>query len=141
MIQNMLTKDHIQVVDSVSNWQEAVDLASQPLLDKELITQTYVDNMKKSVADNGPYMVLTDYFALMHAKAGEGVNTQCMSLLVTKEEVSLEGKPVKIFLVLAAENSESHLESLQSIMSVFMDEAKYQTIISGNKEVINKLFN
>lgn len=141
MIQNMLTKDHIQVVDRMSNWQEAVDLASQPLLDKELITQTYVDNMKKSVVDNGPYMVLTDYFALMHAKAGEGVKTQSMSLLVTKEEVSLEGKPVKIFLVLAAENSESHLESLQSIMSVFMDETKYQTIISGNKEAINKLFN
>lgn len=141
MIQNMLTKDHIQVVDRMSNWQEAVDLASQPLLDKELITQTYVDNMKKSVADNGPYMVLTDYFALMHAKAGEGVKTQSMSLLVTKEEVSLEGKPVKIFLVLAAENNESHLESLQSIMSVFMDETKYQTIISGNKEAINKLFN
>lgn len=141
MIQNMLTKDHIQVVDRMSNWQEAVDLASQPLLDKELITQTYVDNMKKSVVDNGPYMVLTDYFALMHAKAGEGVKTQSMSLLVTKEEVSLEGKPVKIFLVLAAENNESHLESLQSIMSVFMDETKYQTIISGNKEAINKLFN
>lgn len=140
-MQNMLTSDHIQVVESMSNWQAAVELASHPLLEQNLITQEYIDNMKQSVVDNGPYMVLTDYFALMHAKAGEGVNQQCMSLLVTKNEVSLEGKPVKIFLVLAAENNQAHLESLQSIMSVFMDETNYQTIMSGNKEAIIKLFN
>lgn len=137
----MLTKDRIQVVDHLDSWREAVDLASQPLLAKNLISDVYIDNMKQSVVDNGPYMVLADYFALMHAKAGEGVNEQCMSLLVTKDEVSLEGKPVKIFLVLAAENNEKHLESLQSIMTVFMDETHYQTIMSGNKAAIEKLFN
>ena len=118
-----------------------MDLASQPLLEKQLITDVYVENMKQSVLDNGPYMVLTDYFALMHAKAGEGVNQKSMSLLVTKEEVSMEGKPVKIFLVLAAEDSQNHLESLQQIMTVFMDDENYQTIMSGQLDKIKKLFN
>ncbi|MEG0286255.1 MULTISPECIES: PTS sugar transporter subunit IIA [Vagococcus] len=138
---NMLPEDHILVVDHVKDWKEAVDLASQPLLEKQLITDVYVENMKQSVLDNGPYMVLTDYFALMHAKAGEGVNQKSMSLLVTKEEVSMEGKPVKIFLVLAAEDSQNHLESLQQIMTVFMDDENYQTIMSGQLDKIKKLFN
>ncbi|NKC68203.1 PTS sugar transporter subunit IIA [Vagococcus fluvialis] len=138
---NMLPKDQIAVVEKVKDWREAVDLASQPLLKKNLITNVYVENMKQSVLDNGPYMVLTDYFALMHAKAGEGVNEQSMSLLVTKEEVSMEGKLVKIFLVLAAEDSEKHLESLQQIMAIFMDDDNYQTIINGDLEKIKQLFN
>ncbi|WP_240929199.1 PTS sugar transporter subunit IIA [Vagococcus fluvialis] len=137
----MLPKDQIAVVEKVKDWREAVDLASQPLLKKNLITNVYVENMKQSVLDNGPYMVLTDYFALMHAKAGEGVNEQSMSLLVTKEEVSMEGKLVKIFLVLAAEDSEKHLESLQQIMAIFMDDDNYQTIINGDLEKIKQLFN
>lgn len=138
---NMLPEDQIAVVEKVKDWREAVDLASQPLLKKNLITNVYVENMKQSVLDNGPYMVLTDYFALMHAKAGEGVNEQSMSLLVTKEEVSMEGKLVKIFLVLAAEDSEKHLESLQQIMAIFMDDDNYQTIINGDLEKIKQLFN
>ncbi|MGF2144852.1 PTS sugar transporter subunit IIA [Vagococcus fluvialis] len=138
---NMLPEDQIAVVEKVKDWREAVDLASQPLLKKNLITNIYVENMKQSVLDNGPYMVLTDYFALMHAKAGEGVNEQSMSLLVTKEEVSMEGKLVKIFLVLAAEDSEKHLESLQQIMAIFMDDDNYQTIINGDLEKIKQLFN
>ncbi|MBO0479777.1 PTS sugar transporter subunit IIA [Vagococcus fluvialis] len=138
---NMLPEDQIAVVEKVKDWREAVDLASQPLLKKNLITNVYVENMKQSVLDNGPYMVLTDYFALMHAKVGEGVNEQSMSLLITKEEVSMEGKPVKIFLVLAAEDSEKHLESLQQIMAIFMDDDNYQTIINGDLEKIKQLFN
>lgn len=135
-----LPKGHIQVQDYIGSWQEAVRIASKPLLDDGSITSVYEENMIQSVHENGPYMVLTDYFALMHARPGDGVNKQSMSLLVTKNEVDLEGKPVKIFLVLAAINSESHLKSLQEIMAIFMDEEKYQTILNGNLDEIIELF-
>lgn len=141
MEEKILPADQIKVIDKVSDWKQAIDIACEPLLDKSFITKQYVRNMKQSVVDNGPYMVLTDYFALMHAKAGEGVNQQCMSLLVTKEEVSLEGKPVKIFLILAAKDNESHLQSLQNIMTIFMDSVNYDSIIKGNEKEIINLFN
>lgn len=96
--------------------------------------------MIDSVYQNGPYMVLADYFALMHAKPGIGVCKQSMSLLVTKNEVDLAGKPIKIFLVLAATDSASHLESLQEIMEVFMDEEKYQLILKGNLTDVIQVF-
>ena len=52
----------------------------------------------------------------------------------------MKGKPIHIFLVLAAKNHESHLERLKDIMEIFMDNEKYQTILSGNKETIIQLF-
>lgn len=139
-LKQLLPENHIKVVESANNWQEAVKLASEPLEREKLITQTYVENMIESVDNHGPYMVLADYFALMHAQPGKGVKKQSMSLLITKEAIDLEGKPVKIFLILAAKDSQSHLKSLQEIMEVFMDEQKYQVILSGDKSKIIKLF-
>ncbi len=120
-LKKLLPEDHIETTNQILTWQEAVQLASQPLLNEKAIDQQYVTNMIHSVEENGPYMVLADYFALMHARPGEGVFHQGMSLLVTKNEIDLAGKPVRIFLVLAAKDSQSHLESLQEIMEVFMD--------------------
>ncbi|AEB31189.1 PTS family L-ascorbate (L-asc) porter component IIA (plasmid) [Carnobacterium sp. 17-4] len=140
-LQELLSENHIKVIDYVENWKQAVEIASEPLIKENLISHIYVENMISSVQDNGPYMVLTDYFALMHAKPGEGVNQQSMSLLVTRNEIDLEGKPVKIFLILAAEDSQSHLKGLQDVIAIFMDKNKYQTILNGQKKDIIELFN
>lgn len=139
-LNKLLPENHIQVAKSAKDWVDAVTIASQPLLNETLITRTYLKNMIESVKKNGPYMVLTDYFALMHAKPGEGVNQQSMSLLVTEEPIDLEGKPVKIFLILAAKDNESHLSSLQDIMNIFMDDNQYKTILHGKKEELINLF-
>lgn len=131
---------NIQIREQVSSWQEALKIASKPLLDSHKITNTYVKNMAKSVKENGPYMVLTDYFALMHARPGEGVNQIGMSLLVLKHPVDLEGKPVKIFLVMAALDNNSHLNALKRIMNILMNNKSFNTILNGNKKEIIDLF-
>lgn len=140
MANAMFSENNIQVIAQAPNWLAAVQQASQPLLETKVITEQYVTNMIASVKQNGPYMVLADYFALMHARPGVGVNKMGMSLLISKEPVDLVGKPVKIFLIMAAMDNTSHLKSLQKIMSVFMDDQAYQTILSGDKEQIIKLF-
>ena len=131
---------NIQIREQVSSWQEALKIDSKPLLDSHKITNTYVKNMAKSVKENGPYMVLTDYFALMHARPGEGVNQIGMSLLVLKHPVDLEGKPVKIFLVMAALDNTSHLNALKRIMNILMNNKSFNTILNGNKKEIIDLF-
>ena len=136
----ILPKDQIQVAETIENWQQAVKLASEPLLKQGFITQEYIQSMINSVKEHGPYMVIADYFALMHARPGEGVIQQSMSLLVVKEPIDMMNKPVKIFLILAAKDNQSHLASLQKIMTIFMDTQKYQVILSGNKAEITELF-
>lgn len=140
MATGLLTENRIQVIEDAPDWQAAVKQASQPLIQAHTITEKYVENMIKSVKENGPYMVLADYFALMHARPGDGVNKMGMSLLVSKEPINLAGKPIKIFFVMAAVDNVSHLKSLQKIMTVFMDEASYQTILEGNRKQIVELF-
>lgn len=141
MIEQYLTKESIQTVDSVSDWKEAVRVASEPLLENNAIEEVYVENMIQSVIDNGPYIVLRDYFALAHAKAGEGVNEVGLALLISNESVDLEGKPVNVFLVLAAKDSTSHIEALSEITEILMEDKNFNIFLSGNKEEILKIIN
>lgn len=138
MLTKYLPRENMQSVETIDNWKEAIKSAAQPLLDKGVIEEAYVSNMIQSVKDNGPYIVLNDYFALPHAKAGEGVNEVGLSLLTVKEPVDLEGKPVKIFLVLAAVDSSAHLEVLSEISELLMEEEAYSVFLSGD---LNKIEN
>lgn len=140
MANKLLTEQNIQVIDNASDWQMAVKKASEPLIKAKKITDRYVQSMITSVKENGPYMVLSDYFALMHARPGDGVNQVGMSLLVSKQPIDLAGKPVKIFFIMAAVDNNSHLESLQKIMTIFMDDQSYKTVLDGNKKQIVNLF-
>lgn len=136
MITNYLSEQTMQHAERVSDWQEAIKLASKPLLDKAVIEPRYVQSMIQSVEDNGPYIVLKDYFALPHAKAGEGVNEVGMALLTLDEAVDLKGNPVKVFLVLAAVDSTAHLEALSELSELLMDDDIYDVFLSGDNEAI-----
>ncbi|MFT8359210.1 PTS sugar transporter subunit IIA [Bifidobacterium aquikefiri] len=140
MTDRLFDSSNINVIDDADTWQSALQEASEPLLASKAITQLYVNKMIENVQSNGPYMVLSDYFALMHARPGEGVNSMGMSLLVSRNPIDLEGKQVKIFLIMAAVDNSSHLKSLQQVTSIFMDRKAYETILNGNKNEIVALF-
>lgn len=139
MLTEYLSKETMNHVDSVNTWEEGIRLAARPLLEKGVIEDTYIKAMIESVHENGPYIVLKNYFALPHAKAGEGVNEVGMALLTLDEPVDLAGNPVKVFLVLAAVDSSAHLEALSEISELLIDDDSYETFLSGDLEEINKL--
>lgn len=139
MIREMLPKRRMKHVESVTSWEEAIKVASQPLLEEGIIEESYIAAMIESVHQNGPYIVLKDYFALPHAKAGSGVHEKGMALLTIDEPVDLEGNPVKVFLVLAAVDSNSHLEALAEMSTLLMDDAIYEVFISGDLDEINDI--
>ncbi|SEO57232.1 PTS system, ascorbate-specific IIA component [Amphibacillus marinus] len=139
MLAELLPKSHIQEIKSVASWEKAIELASEPLLKFGFIEETYVKNMIKSVEQNGPYIVLMDYFALPHAEAGNGVNRLGMALLKLTEPVDLKGNPVTVLLVLAAEDADSHIGALREISQVLADEDNYQQFINGSIDDIHQL--
>lgn len=139
MLKELLPRKNMQHLSEARSWEDAITIASQPLLKQEVVEEKYISNMIASVNENGPYIVLADYFALPHAKAGEGVNEVGMSLLTLDNPIDLKGNPVKIFLVLAAVNSTSHLNALSEISELLMDEESYKIFINGNLDEIYNL--
>lgn len=141
MLKELVTADRISKVKRVDNWKEAIKLAAKPLLDDGSIETIYIDNMIESLIEHGPYIVLADRFALPHASSKKGVNKLSMSLLVVEEEVDLLGKPVNIFMVLAATDNNSHIKALASLSEMLYDTSNIDILITGNEDSILELIN
>lgn len=136
MLKELLPKSHMQQREKVDSWEDAIKIASIPLLKEGIIEESYIENMIESVNKNGPYIVLMDYFALPSRKSGEGVNRLGMSLLTLNHPVDLKGNPVKVFLVLAAVDATSHIEALADISKLLMDPKNYEIFMSGDLDKI-----
>lgn len=132
MPKELLTYDRCQSISRVDSWEDAIRIASEPLLRDQSIEMEYVEQMIESVNENGPYIVLMDYFALPHAKAGIGVNELSMSLLKLENPVDLKGNQVKVFLVLAAIDNKSHLKALKKVSEKLANQENYDQFIWGS---------
>ena len=118
-----------------------MDIVAKPLLNKSIITSEYIENIKINVKNNGPYFVIDEYFALAHAKPGVGVNELGLSLLRIEDPVNLEGKLVKVFLLLAAKDSNSHLQVLSEISELLVERKNFEVLLNGNHKQVLDLIN
>ncbi|AXU80139.1 TPA: transcription antiterminator [Clostridioides difficile] len=141
MLKELINAERVNIIKSVRDWKEAIKIASKPLLEDNSIEELYIENMIKSVEKYGPYIVLADRFALPHASSKEGVNKLAMSLLIVEDEVDLLGKPVNIFMVLAAVDNTTHIRALASLSEMMYEEENVKLIINGDKSSIIELIN
>lgn len=139
MLKELINENRIQIVSSVANWEAAIQLASEPILEDGSITQDYVEQMIQSIKEHGPYIVLADYFALPHASNMGGVHCLAMSFLVVEEAVDLLGKPVHVFAVLAPIDNTSHLKALASLAQLLYDPENLAILCKGDKQAIIQL--
>lgn len=134
---DLLKEELIQQVDSVSNWQDAVGLAAQPLLANGYIEESYIQAMIASINETGPYIVLAPKVAVPHASPDAGVHQLGISLLQVKEPVDFsedddDDKKVQLIFVLAAVDSTAHLRALQELALILDDEEAIDSLIAAS---------
>lgn len=139
MLYELLTKDKIQHVNSAENWEKAIELAAQPLLKDKSIEPIYIQNMIENVHKFGPYIVLTDGFALAHASSEEGVKRLGMSLMTIENPVDFEGRPVQIILVMANTDNKSHLKALTTLTKIISNEKTLEKMKTSSPDEIIQL--
>lgn len=133
MLKTLLTPDVVQVVPNVNDWREAVKVACQPLIDKGCIEPRYIDAIYKSHEKIGPYYVLGPGIAMPHARPEDGVNQLSLALTIVEQGVEFgahENDPVKLLIVLAATDNDSHINAIMKLAELF-----------DNDKDIQKLFN
>jgi transcriptional antiterminator/mannitol/fructose-specific phosphotransferase system IIA component (Ntr-type) len=134
VLDQLITEETVQLVDEVENWQDAIRIASKPLLQNGSIEPSYVDAMIRSIQETGPYVVITPKVAIPHARPEEGVNMLSMSLLRLKKSVLFgENKPVHLVIVLAATDDESHLRALAQLTELLSQEENIDQLIQSEE--------
>lgn len=131
MLSELLTEDMIQLTDKEYEWDEAIRKASIPLLEQNVIQESYVDAMINNVKELGTYIHVGKGVGIPHARPENGVNKLGMSLLKLKKPTALLGKKdhqIDLFICLAAVDNEAHLKALAQL-----------TKILGNASFIKRL--
>ncbi|MCT4604598.1 MAG: PTS sugar transporter subunit IIA [Marinisporobacter sp.] len=129
-----LTKEFIQFENEVSNWEEAIIKSAKPLLEGDLIEQSYVDAMVDSVKEHGPYIVIAPNIAMPHARPETGSKKVGFSILKLEKPVAFseeEEHKVQLLISLSCADANTHIEILQAIVGVLSDQEKYDYIFNA----------
>lgn len=108
---------------TIDTWEDAINVAAKPLLNDHVIKDNYIEKMIDNIANFGPYVVISEFFALPHANPEDGVIKTGMSMLHLENPVNLMGKSVQIVVVLASRDNEQHLRALSQLTKLFSNQA------------------
>jgi PTS system ascorbate-specific IIA component len=135
VITDMLKVANIQIVEEISDWKNAIHLSLEPLLKGGYITENYEKAILESTKEYGPYYVLAEDFALIHGRPEDGVIEKQLAITVVKKPVMFDGSdfPVRILIALGASDSNSHLDVMKVLASIFMDNAKIEELVNAEK--------
>lgn len=141
MLSDMLKLENIQVVDHIDAWQDAIHVCLKPLEDGGYVEPRYAEAIIETTKELGPYYVIGEDIALVHARAEQGVLKRQLSVALVKKPVQFpeDSFPVRILIGLAATDPNSHLDIMQLLVSIFVDEEKVQAMIACNspEEIYN----
>lgn len=134
MLKDLLTSDVVQVVEGAEDWREAIAVACQPLIDNGAIEPRYVEAIYRSHEAIGPYYVIGPGIAMPHARPEEGANRIALALTVIPDGVVFhaeENDPVKLLIVLAATDSDSHIGVISQLAALFDNENDLATLLNA----------
>ena len=145
LLSEMLSKKRIMLNMDASGWEEAIDLGGELLISDGSIEPSYIEAVKTTKEEHGPYIVIAPGIALSHARPEDGVHETSMSLITLKEPVAFghdTNDPVKLIITMATTDNQTHLESLRQLMSVMMDEEDLKELMNTvDKESVIKIIN
>lgn len=125
MLERWIYDATIQCRESVTSWQEALELCAVPLIEADIIRPEYVTAIVQQHQRLGPYYVLAPGLAMPHARPEEGAKGLGLSLLKLQEGVffgSEDGDPVDLIIMLAAPDKHSHIELIAALAELFTSE-------------------
>ncbi|HBJ8949074.1 TPA: PTS sugar transporter subunit IIA [Listeria monocytogenes] len=132
MLLDRVTLEDIEVNLKAKDWREAIQTSARLLLERGAIKESYIDGMIQSVENNGPYIVIAKHIALAHTRPEFGVIRGGLTFATLADGVAFGSDMFDPVKLVAATDSESHLEVLSELAEVLMDEEKVTRLIEAN---------
>ena len=132
-IASMLNRDNVMIWEGADSWEEAVRVAVTPLVDHGDVEDCYIQGISDNAAQYGPYFVICPDLALLHARPEQGAIKTALGVCVMREPVFFkpEGPGVRVLVTLSATDSNSHIEVMRQLATMFGDPAKIEAIATA----------
>ena len=129
----LLDKKNVRIIDKAEDWKDAIRISVQPLEEQGYVEARYKEEIISKVEELGPYIILAPSIALPHARPEQGVIQSQVAITLFREDVSFNKKDTtaKLFITLAAADSNSHLNTLMAISNVLQNEEYCEKILQA----------
>ena len=123
-LHHLLPQSNIALDVECSDWRDAVRKSAQKLLEWGYIEARYIDAMIRNIEENGPYVVLSQGFAVPHEGLEQGSIRVGMYLIRLKEPVPFgadELDPVEFVCCLSAVDHKTHLKAFFNLVNMLQE--------------------
>lgn len=128
---NFLTPNHILCIHQIVDWEQAIRISCQPLIDEDSITEKYVQSIINDQKEKGLHMFLADDLVLAHSAIENGVKQLDVSLATFKKPIYFpNGKAARIIIVLCAEDKTKHFGILNDVLEIFSKKKSIEQIVN-----------
>lgn len=129
----LLKQENVRIMDPVADWKEAIRISTQPLEEQGYVEPRYKEEIIAKVEELGPYIILAPSIAMPHARPEQGVIKSQTAITLFRESIMFDKKDTeaKLFITLAAADSNSHLDTLMAISNVLQNEETCEKILQA----------
>ncbi|NBK92653.1 PTS sugar transporter subunit IIA [bacterium 1XD21-13] len=140
MITEMLKPENVRIVTEACDWERAIEISTQALVDQGYITEQYPKTIIETTKKHGAYYVLCPDVALAHARPEDGVVKKQLALTLFRHPICFPNKKdtVRLIITLAAEDSNSHLDVLAQLAELLNDDSRIKLCV--NMDSTEKLY-
>ena len=96
----------------------------------------YIQAIKDSTINNGPYYILAPGVAMPHARPECGALKTGMSLTLLEQGVYFPGndEPIKLLIGLSAADADSHIGAIQALSELLCEEEILEQLLTASSE-------
>lgn len=136
MLREFVEQNHYNFIDKAASWEEAIRLSCKKLEMDGTVEKNYAEDIIACVKKYGPYIVLMPNVAMPHSQEGaSGVNKTAIGFMKVEEPVKFdsedEEKDARLFFTLASCNSEQHLNNMQKLSEMLMNEELIEELLNA----------
>ena len=108
----------------------------EPLRDKNYLSENYIQAIKESTINNGPYYIIAPVVAMPHARPECGALQTGMSFILLEQGVYFPGndEPIKLLSVLSAAEAESQIGANQTLSVLLCEEEILEQLLTASSE-------
>jgi PTS system mannitol-specific IIA component len=140
-LMDFFDRESIAIYSSADDWSQAIDLSMKHILERKYITPDYIQAIKDTTREIGPYYLLAPGIAMPHARPECGALHTALSFTLLRQGVSFdaESPPVRLLIGLAAKDSDSHIEAIQALSEMLCEDEVIDELLNAKntEELIN----
>lgn len=141
-LMDFFDRESISIYSSAEDWSQAIDISMRHMLERKYITPGYIQSIKDTTIEIGPYYLLAPGIAMPHARPESGALRTALSLTLLRKGVSFdaESPPVHLLIGLAAADADSHISAIQALSEMLCeDDVIHELLHAENIEELTNI--